>query len=73
MEQIGKYKVLEELGRGGFGAVYLCEDNLGEKVAVKVFDPEHSVQISQACLPRAGPNALHGWCARLGWGYSSSR
>ncbi|MBO6506849.1 MAG: protein kinase [Kordiimonadaceae bacterium] len=39
MDRIGKYRVLNELGRGGFGAVYLCEDNLKQKVAIKVFDP----------------------------------
>lgn len=38
MEQIGKYKVLRELGSGGFGSVYLAEDpKLGTKVAIKVF------------------------------------
>lgn len=37
--QIGKYKVIKELGAGGFGAVYLAEDPmLGEKVAIKVFE-----------------------------------
>ncbi len=43
MNQIGKYKVLGELGRVGFGAVYLCEDNLGEQVAIKIFDPNDDV------------------------------
>jgi len=38
MKIIGKYKIIRELGAGGFGAVYLAEDpNLGEKVAIKVF------------------------------------
>lgn len=38
MENIGKYKIKKQLGAGGFGAVYLCEDpRLGVEVAIKVF------------------------------------
>ena len=38
MQQIGKYTIEKELGRGGFGAVYLARDpKLGEHVAIKVF------------------------------------
>ncbi|WP_299071469.1 bifunctional serine/threonine-protein kinase/formylglycine-generating enzyme family protein [uncultured Paraglaciecola sp.] len=39
MEKIGKYKVIRELGAGGFGAVYLAEDTRFSdiKVAIKVF------------------------------------
>ncbi len=34
---IGRYKVLERLGQGGMGAVYLCEHTVGRRrVAVKV-------------------------------------
>src|SRR5689334_21450586 len=45
---IGKYKVLERLGSGGMGTVYLCEHMMvGRKVAVKV------LPTSQAHSPSA--------------------
>jgi serine/threonine protein kinase len=37
MNRIGKYTAIKQLGAGGFGAVYLAEDKLGEQVAIKVF------------------------------------
>src|SRR5262249_53460316 len=37
---LGKYKILEPLGSGGMGSVYLCEHKLmRRRVAVKVLPP----------------------------------
>ena len=39
--EIGKYRVLRELGRGAMGAVYLGEDPfIGRRVAIKVMRPQ---------------------------------
>ena len=39
----GRYKVIEELGRGGMGRVYRAYDNhLREEVALKIIKPEVS-------------------------------
>ncbi|MER6950096.1 serine/threonine-protein kinase [Nonomuraea sp. NPDC000554] len=40
--QIGRYRLLSVLGRGGMGTVHLAEDPSGQRVAVKVINPELS-------------------------------
>lgn len=41
MEQIGKYRITRELGKGGMGTVYLGEDTvIGRQVAIKIIKDE---------------------------------
>lgn len=41
LQQLGKYQIIEELGRGGFATVHRAEDTtLGREVALKVLHPQ---------------------------------
>ncbi|GGS99112.1 serine/threonine-protein kinase [Nonomuraea spiralis] len=42
ISQIGRYRLLSMLGRGGMGTVHLAEDPAGQRVAIKVINPELS-------------------------------
>ena len=60
---LGPYKILEQLGAGGMGEVYLAEDSrLGRKVAIKVLptqfaaDPERLARFEQEARAAAALN-----------------
>ena len=47
---IGKYRVIEQIGRGGMGTVYLAVDeSLGRRVATKVLHARASIATWSAC------------------------
>ena len=63
----GRFQLLRELGRGGFGAVWLCADtSLDRKVAVKI---AHTVQAENRQRMRREAKALaairHSNCVRI--------
>lgn len=47
-EQIHRYRILDELGRGSMGRVFLAEDpNMDRRIALKVLAPQHLAQDGQ--------------------------
>ena len=57
-EQIGPYKLLQEIGEGGMGTVWMAEQQepVRRRVAIKLIKPAWT---AARCWPASRPNAKH--------------
>ena len=67
----GRYKIIQQIGRGGMADVYLARDLIldGEEVAVKVLRTNYQTDpIARYCCPSSSPMSV----IRTIFGWSSS-
>ncbi|PHH69165.1 hypothetical protein CDD82_7953 [Ophiocordyceps australis] len=63
--RINQYVILDEIGRGSYGAVHMATDQYGNEFAIKEFSKTRLRKRAQSHLLRQGPRGIPGRAPRL--------